>query len=78
MLPQWQLSRICRKGVRSFVDLYVTTDLRTMTELWMGYTNTARAKNEDRLVLTGNRQVRASFQAWLDSSRFAKMEKCIA
>src|SRR5262249_28830231 len=28
------------------VDLYVTTDLRTMTEVWMGYTSVARAKNE--------------------------------
>jgi len=60
------------------VDLYVTTDLRTMTELWIGYTSTARAKKEDRLVLTGNRQLQASFQAWLGSSRFAKMEKCVA
>jgi len=60
------------------VDLYVTTDLRTMTELWMGYTSTARAKKEDRLILTGNRQLQASFQGWLGSSRFAKMEKCVA
>ena len=31
------------------VDLYVVTDLRTMTEIWMGYTTVARAKADERL-----------------------------
>ena len=26
------------------IDLYLSTDLRTMTEIWMGYTPIARAK----------------------------------
>jgi DNA-binding HxlR family transcriptional regulator len=60
------------------VDLYLTTDLRTMTEVWMGYTSVSRAKNEDRLVVTGNRQLEASLHTWLGSSRFAKMDKCVA
>jgi hypothetical protein len=60
------------------VDLYVTTDLRTMTEVWMGYTSAARAKKEDRLVVTGKRQLESSLQVWLGSSRFAKMDKCVA
>jgi DNA-binding HxlR family transcriptional regulator len=60
------------------VDLYVTTDLRTMTEIWMGYGSAARAKAEDRLLLTGDRQLSASFETWLGSSRFAKIEKCVA
>ena len=60
------------------VDLYVTTDLRTMTEIWMGYATVARAKADDRLKLTGDRQLEATFQTWLGSSRFAKMEKYVA
>jgi DNA-binding HxlR family transcriptional regulator len=60
------------------VDLYLTTDLRTMTEVWMGYTTVGRAKQEDRLVATGDRQLAINLQTWLGSSRFAKMEKCVA
>jgi len=60
------------------VDLYVTTDLRTMTEVWMGYTAIARAKADKRLVLAGDRQLEATLQIWLGSSRFANMEKCVA
>jgi DNA-binding HxlR family transcriptional regulator len=60
------------------VDLYVTTDLRTMTEVWMGYTTIARARADDRLMLAGDRQLEDTLQIWLGSSRFAKMDKCVA
>jgi hypothetical protein len=36
------------------VDLYVSTDLRTMTEIWLGYTAIGRASEDGRFVLTGN------------------------
>ena len=60
------------------VDLYLTTDLRTMTEVWMGYTPVSRAKREDRLIVTGNRHLETSLETWLGASRFAKMDKCVA
>lgn len=58
------------------VDLYVTTDLRTMTEVWMGYATLA--KGDARIKVAGDRQLEATFQTWLGASRFAKMEKCMA
>jgi DNA-binding HxlR family transcriptional regulator len=60
------------------VDLYVTTDLRTMTEVWMGYAGMTRAIDEGRLVIVGNRDLEATFQTWLGASRYAAMEKCVA
>ena len=60
------------------VDLYLSTDLRTMTEIWMGYTTVARAKDDGRLTLTGNRQIEANLTAWLKLSSFAKVEKLVA
>ena len=33
------------------VDLYLSTDLRTLTEVWMGYTPMGRAKQEGRLTI---------------------------
>lgn len=60
------------------VDLYLSTDLRTMTEIWMGYTTVARAKEQKRLVMTGSRQLEAAIGAWLKLSPFAKIEKLVA
>ena len=60
------------------VDLYLVTDLRTMTEIWMGYKTVSRAKAENRLVITGNRQLEADLQSWLGLSPFARFEKAVA
>ncbi len=60
------------------VDLYLSTDLRTMTEIWMGYTTIARTKKEGRLNLTGNRQLESAVATWLTLSPFAKIEKLVA
>ncbi len=54
------------------VDLYLSTDLRTMTEIWMGYTTIGRAKEQGRLLITGNKQLEADLSAWLRLSPFAK------
>ncbi|MES1180169.1 MAG: transcriptional regulator, partial [Hyphomicrobium sp.] len=60
------------------IDLYLSTDLRTMTEIWMGYTPLGRAKEDGRLTVTGDRQLEAKLKAWLSLSRFAKVEKLVA
>jgi DNA-binding HxlR family transcriptional regulator len=60
------------------VDLYLSTDLRTMTEIWMGYTTFVRAKEQGRLNLTGNRQLETAIGSWLTLSPFAKVEKLVA
>jgi hypothetical protein len=60
------------------VDLYLVTDLRTMTEIWMGYTTIARAKAENRLVNTGDRQLEADMSSRLGLSPFARFEKFVA
>ena len=51
------------------VDLYVSTDLRTMTSIWMGLT-TVR-KEGAKVVLTGDQDIAAKIQAWLGLSPFA-------
>lgn len=55
------------------IDLYVTTDLRTMTAIWMGLTTVAR--EAPRLSLEGDRQMRDTMQVWLGLSPFAKGER---
>lgn len=60
------------------VDLYVATDLRTMTEIWMGLNTVARARDNDRLTLTGDGALAKAMQAWLGLSPFAKTPKLAA
>ena len=60
------------------VDLYLSTDLRTMTEIWMGYTAIERAKEDGRLLVTGSRQLEGSLKAWFGLSPFARVNKLVA
>jgi DNA-binding HxlR family transcriptional regulator len=60
------------------VDLFISTDLRTMTEIWLGYTTIAKAKDDGRLVSTGSSMLEADLRTWLKLSVFANVEKKIA
>jgi len=55
------------------VDLYVSTDLRTMTAIWMGVT-TVRQEAQ-KLTLTGDQEIADQMQAWLGLSPFAVVPK---
>jgi DNA-binding HxlR family transcriptional regulator len=57
------------------VDLFVTTDLRTMTAIWMGMDSVRSAVASGRVTLTGDRQLAADMQTWLGLSPFAKERK---
>jgi DNA-binding HxlR family transcriptional regulator len=55
------------------VDLYVTTNLRTMTAIWMGVTTISR--EIEKFEFSGNRALASSMQDWLGLSPFAVVEK---
>ncbi|WP_226629762.1 winged helix-turn-helix transcriptional regulator [Alloyangia pacifica] len=57
------------------VDLFVTTDLRTMTEIWMGL---ATCKSATKLEMDGNREVAETMQKWLGLSPFAAQKKLVS
>lgn len=57
------------------IDLYVSTDLRTMTAIWMGHDTVRRAVSDDRLNLTGSRPLASKMQAWLGLNPLAKIER---
>jgi hypothetical protein len=60
------------------VDLYVTTDLRTMTEIWMGLKTIAWAVDREKLTLLGHAGLARNMQSWLGLSPFAKEKKLAA
>ena len=57
------------------VDLYVVTDLRTMTAIWMGLDRVSAARDDGRLLLTGDRRLADSMPSWLGLSPFAGGQK---
>ena len=57
------------------VDLYISTDLRTMTAIWMGLDTVRAALRAERMMLTGDRQLASSVETWLSLSAFAKERK---
>ena len=57
------------------VDLFVSTDLRTMTAIWMGVTSVARER--DRFEFSGPRELSDSMQSWLGLSPFAVQRKLV-
>jgi hypothetical protein len=58
------------------IDLYVTTDLRTMTAIWMGL-GTIESER-DKMELLGEKKVAETMQVWLGLSPFAKQKKFVA
>ena len=58
------------------VDLYVSSDLRTMTAIRMGLTTVK--KEQKRIELIGSRQIAASMQTWLGLSPFAAQAKLVS
>ena len=60
------------------VDLYVSTDLRSMTELWLGLRTIDEITDDGRLVLMGNSRLAADLRRWLKLSLFANFEKKVA
>lgn len=57
------------------VDLFVTTELRTMTAIWMGITTVA--KERARIEFQGSRAIAGTMQTWLGLSPFAVQPKLV-
>ena len=57
------------------VDLWVTTDLRTMTAIWMGLTRVEDVR--DRVQLDGDPALASTMQIWLGLSPFSAQPKLV-
>ena len=64
---------LCPEDPALAVDLLVTTDLRTMTRVWMGDESLDVALRSHRLELAGPRELRRRFAAWLHRSPYAAL-----
>jgi|GEM_PF-152462 len=60
------------------VNLYASTDLRTMTEIWLGLKTVSQAKETDSIFMTGDTALENAMQSWLGLSPFAEIEKVVS
>jgi DNA-binding HxlR family transcriptional regulator len=58
------------------VDLFITTNLRTMTAIWMGVTTVARER--DKIEFSGSKAMASTMQVWLGLSPFAVQAKLVS
>jgi len=66
---------LCLKDPGYDVALYLVTDLRTMTEIWMGDVPLKRAIEEGTLEVHGRTEIRRCLQPWLQLSPFAGIRR---
>lgn len=69
---------VCSVDPGNDVDLYVSVDLRTMTEVWMGLKSVSEATDSGAMTLVGNRELENGMQQWLGLSPFASVERAVA
>lgn len=69
---------LCKVDPGHDVDLYVTSDLRAMTAIWMGLMPMDKALDSERLVLAGDPRLAQQFPSWLQLSSFAPVERMVA
>jgi hypothetical protein len=68
---------VCSVDPGNDVDLFVSVDLRTMTEIWMGLKTVNAAKDEGELNLVGNRELEQNMQTWLGLSPFSAIKRAV-
>jgi len=56
---------LCTEDPGHDVDVYLTTDLRTMTEVWMGDLSVKRAQSERKLNIVGPSAYLRNLEGWL-------------
>jgi DNA-binding HxlR family transcriptional regulator len=65
---------VCLKDPGYEIDLTLSSDLQTLTAVWMGDTTIMKAMREKRVDVSGAPHLRKNIAAWLGSSYFADVK----
>ena len=68
-------AELCVKEPGYEVDLYVLSDLRTLTRVWMGDLGVGEAVRTGGLELLGDRSLQHAFGDWFTLSPFARIDR---
>jgi len=64
---------VCVKDPGKDVDVYLTSTVKTMADIWMGDTTYRRAKTDGALRIVGHRELTRDVTAWMNLSVFANL-----
>ncbi|MBV9288701.1 MAG: helix-turn-helix transcriptional regulator [Hyphomicrobiales bacterium] len=67
-------TEICPTDPGFEVDLYVISDVETMTRVWMGDLAVSAALKSGKIELSGERELRDRFEGWLGLRAFAHVK----
>lgn len=68
---------LCDRDPGREVDVYLTSDLRTLVEVWLGDTSVKEAAGSERLKLVGRPALVQRASDWLTGFRFAGIPRAI-
>lgn len=64
---------LCMEDPGSEVDVYFTTDLRTLTEVWMGDLSLQNAQDGGQLQIVGSARILRNIRSWFPLHLFAQV-----
>lgn len=67
-------AEVCLTHPGGDIDLHLSTDVRTLTNVWMGHTTWASALRTRTLKLTGPRELCSALPRWLKLNAFAPIK----
>lgn len=67
------LAEVCLTHPGGDIDLHLASDVRTLTDIWMGNGTWSAALSAGRLRLTGDGEVRRALPGWLKLNSFASV-----
>ena len=68
---------LCLKDPGHEVDIFITTDLRTLTAVWMGDSTMTRELKTGGILLTGSYKLKRDITKWLGTNYYAKVKPAV-
>lgn len=65
---------VCMKDPGYDTDLHLLTDVKTLTQVWMGDISLSKALRENLITLTGSAHLRKNISKWLGRNYFADIK----
>jgi len=65
---------VCLKDPGHEVDLVISTDLRTLTAVWMGDSTMSRELRTKRIILSGSSELKKNINHWLGTNSYATVQ----
>jgi len=78
-LPHWWIvvsdtnADVCTSDPGKDVDIYFSTSVKVMADVWMGFTTYRKVISDDLLVVTGPRALTKDISSWMGSCIFTNL-----